>query len=200
MIGAILALIGIRNLWYHSSHFLESANNTNKGYQGPSVPIRFPPDQLRRNCESPFTSHKIRQSNFLQVLILYVMNPPVSNAIQGAYLVAVFFSGITFGALAIVFKELTEGLGCFLGGFCASMWLLCLKPGGLLTDVNSKCGFIAGISVGFYALSFSQYTRPHGLIVSTAISGGTAVSLGIDCFSRAGLKEFWLYIWGKFIH
>lgn len=125
------------------------------------------------------------------------MNPPVSNAIQGAYLVAVFFSGITFGALAIVFKELTEGLGCFLGGFCASMWLLCLKPGGLLTDVSSKSGFIAGISVGFYALSFSQYTRPHGLIVSTAISGGTTVSLGIDCFSRAGLKEFWLYIWGK---
>ncbi|KAA8641833.1 hypothetical protein EYZ11_006649 [Aspergillus tanneri] len=129
------------------------------------------------------------------VLIIYVMSPPVRDAIQGAYLVAVFFTGITFGALAIVFKELTEGLGCLLGGFCSSMWLLSLKPGGLLTETDSKSGFIGAFSVVFYALSFSQYTRPYGLIVSTGISGGTAVALGIDCFSRAGLKEFWLYMW-----
>lgn len=100
------------------------------------------------------------------------MNPPVSNAFQGAYLVAVFFSGMTFGALSIVFKELTGGLGCLLGGFCSSMWLLCLKPGGLLTETSTKAGFIAAISVGFHGLSFSHYTRPHALIVCTAISGG----------------------------
>lgn len=125
------------------------------------------------------------------------MSPPVTNAVQGAYLVAVFFTGLTFGALAIVFKELTEGLGCLLGGFCFSMWLMALKPGGLLTKTSSKCGFIAAITVGVYVLSFSQYTRTYGLIVSTAFSGGAALALGIDCFSRAGLKEFWLYIWGK---
>jgi hypothetical protein len=125
------------------------------------------------------------------------MNPPVRVAVQGAYLVAIFFTGITFGALSIVFKELTEGLGCLLGGFCLSMWLLSLKPGGLLTDDGSKSGFIGAISVGIYALSFTHYTRPYALIGSTAAAGGTAVALGIDCFSRAGLKEFWLYIWGK---
>lgn len=132
-----------------------------------------------------------------QVLIVYVMNPPVRVAVQGAYLVAIFFTGITFGALSIVFKELTEGLGCLLGGFCLSMWLLSLKPGGLLTDDGSKSGFIGAISVGIYALSFTHHTRPYALIGSTAAAGGTAVALGIDCFSRAGLKEFWLYIWGK---
>jgi hypothetical protein len=130
-------------------------------------------------------------------LIVYVMNPPVRVAVQGAYLVAIFFTGVTFGALSIVFKELTEGLGCLLGGFCVSMWLLCLRPGGLLTDTNAKAGFIGAISVAFYALSFSHHTRPYGLIVSAGVSGGTAVALGIDCYSRAGLKEFWLYIWGK---
>ncbi|KNG89085.1 hypothetical protein ANOM_003431 [Aspergillus nomiae NRRL 13137] len=129
------------------------------------------------------------------VLIVYVMNPPVRVAVQGAYLVAIFFTAVTFGALALVFKELTEGLGCLLGGFCSSMWLLSLKPGGLLTQTNSKSGFIGAISVAFYALSFSHYTRPYGLMASTGISGGTAVALGIDCFSRAGWKEFWLYIW-----
>ncbi|KAE8423167.1 hypothetical protein BDV36DRAFT_279386 [Aspergillus pseudocaelatus] len=123
------------------------------------------------------------------------MNPPVRVAVQGAYLVAIFFTGVTFGALSLVFKELTEGLGCLLGGFCCSMWLLSLKSGGLLTQTDAKSGFIGAISVAFYALSFSHYTRPYGLMASTGISGGTAVALGIDCFSRAGWKEFWLYIW-----
>ncbi|KAE8148590.1 hypothetical protein BDV25DRAFT_141643 [Aspergillus avenaceus] len=142
-----------------------------------------------------FLSTAFLTSVGVAVLIVYVMSPPVRAAVQGAYLVAVFFTGVTFGAVSIVFKELTEGLGCALGGFCSSMWLLSLKPGGLLTDKDAKSGFIAAISLSFYALSFSHYTRPYGLMVSTGISGGTAVSLGIDCFSRAGLKEFWLYIW-----
>ncbi|OGM42594.1 hypothetical protein ABOM_009609 [Aspergillus bombycis] len=158
--GAVLAIIGIRNLWiqvFLSTAFLAAIGVT--------------------------------------VLIVYVMNPPVRVAVQGAYLVAIFFTAVTFGALSLVFKELTEGLGCLLGGFCSSMWLLSLKPGGLLTQTDSKSGFIGAISVTFYALSFSHYTRPYGLMASTGISGGTAVALGIDCFSRAGWKEFWLYIW-----
>ncbi|KAL3463962.1 hypothetical protein BJX64DRAFT_255965 [Aspergillus heterothallicus] len=158
--GAVLALIGVRNLWIQV--FLSSAFLTSIG---------------------------------VTVLIVYVMSPPVRTAIQGAYLVAIFFTGITFGALAIVFKELAEGLGCLLGGFCTSMWLLSTKSGGLLTATDAKTGFIGAISVSFYAISFSHYTRPYGLIVSTSIAGGTAVSLGIDCYSKAGLKEFWLYLW-----
>ncbi|KKK21980.1 hypothetical protein ARAM_006581 [Aspergillus rambellii] len=120
-----------------------------------------------------FLSSAFLTSLGVTVLIVYVMSPPVRVAIQGAYLVAIFFTGITFGALSIVFKELTEGLGY----------------------TNARTGFIGAISVGFYAISFSHYTRPYGLIASTAIAGGTAVALGIDCFSKAGLKEFWLYIW-----
>lgn len=133
----------------------------------------------------------------LQVLIVYVMDPPVRDAIQGAYLVAIFFTGITFGGLAIVFKEIAEGLGCLLGGFCTSMWLLCTRSGGLLRTTDAKTGFIAAISVAFYAVSFSHYTRLYGLISATSIAGGTAFALGIDCYSKAGLKEFWLYIWCK---
>ncbi|KAL5002806.1 hypothetical protein BDV10DRAFT_85032 [Aspergillus recurvatus] len=158
--GAVLALVGVRNLWVHV--FLSSAFLTSLG---------------------------------VTVLIVYVMNPPVRVAIQGAYLVAIFFTGITFGALAIVFKELAEGLGCLLGGFCTSMWLLCTRSGGLIEASDAKTGFIGAISVAFYAVSFSHYTRPYGLIVSTSIAGGTIVSLGIDCYSKAGLKEFWLYLW-----
>jgi hypothetical protein len=129
------------------------------------------------------------------VLIMYVMNPPVSNAVQGAYVVAVAMTGLILGGAAIVFTEITEGLGCLLGGFCFSMWLLVLKPGGLLTATSSKSIFIAAFTLAVFATSFSHYTRPYGLIVSISFAGATVVVLGIDCFSRAGLKEFWAYLW-----
>jgi len=125
------------------------------------------------------------------------MNPPVRNAIQGAYFVAAFLTGLIFGALCLVFKEITEGLGCILGGFCLSMWMLTLKSGGLFSVAGAKGAFIGAFSAGAYALFFTRYTRPYALMASTAFSGSTAVVLGIDCFSRAGLKEFWLYIWGN---
>jgi hypothetical protein len=94
------------------------------------------------------------------VLIMYVMNPPVSNAVQGAYVVAVAMTGLILGGAAIVFTEMTEGLGCLLGGFCFSMWLLVLKPGGLLTATSSKSIFIAAFTLAVFATSFSHYTRP----------------------------------------
>jgi hypothetical protein len=125
------------------------------------------------------------------------MSPPVTNAVQGGYLVAVFFTGAVFGGLSLVFKEICEGLGCLLGGFCLSMWFLALKSGGLLTESGPKAGMIIAFTVGFYLLSFSHYTRAYGLIGCTSFSGATALVLGVDCYSRAGLKEFWLYIWGK---
>lgn len=128
---------------------------------------------------------------------MYVMHPPVQDAVQGGYFVAVFCTGVIFGGLALIFHEITEGLGCLLGGFCLSMWLLELKPGGLLTASGSKGALIGAISAGIYATSFNHYTRPYSLIGSTSFAGATAIVLGIDCFSQAGLKEFWLYLWGK---
>ncbi len=124
--------------------------------------------------------------------------PAVSNAIQGAYFVAAVVTGIIFGIGAIVFTEVTEGLGCLLGGYCLSMWFLTLRPGGLLRSTTQKAIFIAAFSLGVYALSFSRFTRPYGLIGSTSFAGASAVILGIDCFSRAGLKEFCMYLWCKY--
>lgn len=131
------------------------------------------------------------------VLIEYVMHPPISNGIQGAYFVAACATGAVFGAVAIVFADVTEGLGCFLGGFCLSMWFLVLKPGGLISTTAGKAIFIACFTVGTFALYISHYTRPYGLIGSTSFAGATVVILGVDCFSRAGLKEFWLYLWSE---
>lgn len=150
---------------------------------------------LKNKWLHPYLSSAYLASLAVTVLILYVMNLPVSNAVQGAYFVAIITTGLIIGGAALVFKEMTEGLGCLLGGFCLSMWFLVLSPGGLLTSTRSISAFIVAFSLAAYATSFSHYTRPYGLIGSCSFSGATVVILGIDCFSRAGLKEFWAYIW-----
>lgn len=133
----------------------------------------------------------------VSVLIIYVMHPPISNAIQGAYFVAAFVTGMIFGGGSVIFTDVTEGLGCLLGGFCLSMWFLVLTPGGLITSTAGKAIFIACFTLGLFGFYISHWTRAYGLIGATSFAGATVVVLGIDCFSRAGLKEFWLYIWGK---
>lgn len=129
------------------------------------------------------------------VLIVYLMSPPVTNALQGGFFVAVFISGLIFGALSLVFTDITDGLGCLLGGFCISMWFLTLKEDGLIRSTSGRAIFIACVSFATFCLSFSHYTRTYGLIACISFAGATIAVLGIDCFSRAGLKEFWLYLW-----
>lgn len=142
-----------------------------------------------------FLSAAYLSSLSVLVLIIYVINPPTSNAVQGAYFVGVFMTGIIFGAGALVFKDITEGLGCLLGGFSLSMWFLTLKEGGLVSSTGGKAIVIAVFCVLSWSLSFSHHTRAYGLIGSTSFSGATALVLGVDCFSKAGLKEFWVYVW-----
>lgn len=129
------------------------------------------------------------------VLIVYVMNPQHSNAIQGAYMVAAVVTGLIFGAVSLVFQEVTEGLGCMLGSFCFAMWLLVLAPGGIIHSTAGRGILIGVITVVGFALSFSHHTRMYALLLCTSFAGATITILGVDCFSRAGLKEFWLYLW-----
>ena len=77
------------------------------------------------------------------------------------------------------------------------MWLMVLKPGGLITSTAGKAIFISGFTAAGFAVYVSHYTRTYGIIGCASFAGATAIVLGIDCFSRAGLKEFWLYIWSK---
>ncbi|KAF2736942.1 hypothetical protein EJ04DRAFT_138868 [Polyplosphaeria fusca] len=142
-----------------------------------------------------FSSTAYLTSLAVSVLIVYLMSPPVTDAVQGAFFVAAFFTGIIFGGLSLVFSDITDGLGCLLGGFCLSMWFLSLKEGGLIASATGRAIFISVMSFAGFSLSFSHYTRNHGLIVSISFSGATITMLGIDCLSCAGWKEFWLYLW-----
>lgn len=131
----------------------------------------------------------------ITVLVVYVMVIPVSNGSQGAYVAAAVLPAVFVGVLTSwFFKEITECLACALGGFCFSMWLLCLHDGGLLSGV-SKVIFIVVLSLAGFATYFTRWTRDWALMITISFNGATAVVLGIDCFSLAGLKEFWAYVW-----
>ncbi|KZL79677.1 sulfite exporter family protein [Colletotrichum incanum] len=131
----------------------------------------------------------------IAVLVVYVMVVPVSNASQGAYVVAAVLPAVFAGVLSSwFFKEITECLACALGGFCFAMWLLCLHDGGLLSGIG-KVVFIIVFSLAGFATYFTRWTRDWALMITISFSGATATVLGIDCFSRAGLKEFWAYVW-----
>ncbi|EHK19837.1 uncharacterized protein TRIVIDRAFT_47019, partial [Trichoderma virens Gv29-8] len=131
----------------------------------------------------------------ISVLIVCTMNVPVSLGIQGAYVVAIALSGCALGAASLIFKESTEGLGCALGGFSLSMWFLCLASGGLLHDTIGRAIFISCFSVLGFGFYFSRYTRYWATIILMSFGGATVIVLGIDCYSRVGLKEFWAYVW-----
>ena len=150
---------------------------------------------IKNRWVQTFLSSGFLTSLSVTVLVVYVMKPPVRPAVQGAYMVAAVVTGLVFGAGSLVFKEITEGLGCLLGGFCLSMWVLTLRPGGTVHSTGGKVILIVAFTVAAYSTSFSHYTRPHGIIGATSFAGATAAVLGFDCFTRAGLKEFWLYIW-----
>ena len=134
----------------------------------------------------------------ITVLVIYVMTPPVTDAVQGAYFVAAFMTGLIFGGFSLIFRDVTGGFGCLVGGFCMAMWFLCLKPDGLITDTIGKAIMIGVFSAAFWALAFSKYTRTWGIIFCTAFGGAMITIIGIDCFTRAGLKEFWIYIWSAY--
>ncbi|KAM0436879.1 hypothetical protein ACHAPT_002592 [Fusarium lateritium] len=150
---------------------------------------------IRNRMVHTFFSTAFSAALGVTVLIVYVMKPEVSDGLQGGYVVAVVLSGCLLGAASMFFREITEGLGCALGGFCVSMWLLCLVPGGLLGPVVSKAIFIACFTFGGFAFYFSHYTRDWALILMVSFAGATVTVIGIDAFSRAGLKEFWAYVW-----
>ncbi|KAI5200002.1 hypothetical protein E4T38_06699 [Aureobasidium subglaciale] len=120
----------------------------------------------------------------------------IDDATQGGYLVAIILPSILLAFLSQKYcVTVSRILGCFLGGFCFCMWLEVLSPGGVISSSNGLAILIMITSVAGCVPLYFQKTRDPALIISSAFSGATALVLGIDCFSRAGLKEFWVYTW-----
>jgi len=127
-----------------------------------------------------------------------VQTSGASDGTGAGYVLAVILPALLFGGIAALCRvRRAESLGCFVGGFCLSMWFLCLKQGGLIQNKIGRSIFIVIMTVSIGSLGVFKVTRRPALIACMPFAGATVLVLGIDCFTRAGLKEFWIYNWGK---
>jgi hypothetical protein len=132
--------------------------------------------------------------------MLFLEKPDDPRGKQIGYSVGPILAGATIGGLFSLFAPRSRVVTTFLAGFCLSMWFMCLKSGGLVPTTAGKTVFIFVMTALVGITQFFKLTRGPAQLVSVTFTGSTALILGVDCFTRAGLKEFWLYIWGNFTH
>lgn len=142
--------------------------------------------------------------------ILRSINPP-SSTLRGMFVLSSFVAGVAGGGFAIFFWQATKYLIGAWGGLAFGLWVQCFRDGGLIRPVGIR--WLLFISMWRYSpcerlslmhcavcavIGFVLCTIPkihyQVLLVATAIVGSTAVILGVDCFTTAGLKEVRLVI------
>ncbi|KAF8507000.1 hypothetical protein F5888DRAFT_1798214 [Russula emetica] len=157
---------------------------------------------------SAFLGHKNRWSSFFLIGfytlslvcfslivkfgILRSVNPP-SSTLRGMFVLSSFVAGVAGGGFAIFFWQATKYLIGAWGGLAFGLWVQCFRDGGLIRPVGIRwLLFITCAVIGFVLCTIPKI-HYQVLLVATAIVGSTAVILGVDCFTTAGLKEF--YMW-----
>jgi hypothetical protein len=109
------------------------------------------------------------------------------------FVLSSFVAGVAGGGFAIFFWQATKYLIGAWGGLAFGLWVQCFRDGGLIRPVGIRwLLFITCAVIGFVLCTIPRI-HYQVLLVATAIVGSTAVILGVDCFSTAGLKEF--YMW-----
>ncbi|KAL0578736.1 hypothetical protein V5O48_003292 [Marasmius crinis-equi] len=157
---------------------------------------------------SAFWGHKNRWTSFFLIgfytlsLVCFVLilkfgvlpavNPP-NKTVRGMFVLATSIAGIAGGAIAIFFwKAARYGIGAW-GGFAVGLWIQCFHNGGLIKPIGFRWILYIGCAVVGFTLCTIPKIHYHVLLTSTAFVGASALMLGIDCFTTANLKEF--YVW-----
>ncbi|KAJ7706293.1 hypothetical protein B0H17DRAFT_621801 [Mycena rosella] len=118
---------------------------------------------------------------------------PPSNVLRGLFVLASAVAGIAGGGISIFFWKASRYFIGGWGGFALALWIQCFHNGGIITPVGFRWIFYIGCGVVGFVLCTIPKIHYHILLISTAIVGSSAFMLGVDCFTTAGLKEF--YIW-----
>ncbi|KAF7985291.1 hypothetical protein HWV62_6449 [Athelia sp. TMB] len=135
--------------------------------------------------------------------VLGDINPP-SETLRGLFVFACFVAGVAGGGISIFFWKSTKYFIGAWGGLALGLWIECFKDGGLIHQVGIRWIMYIGNhrilltpTIALAALGFVLCTIPklhlHVLLVSTAFVGSSAFVLGVDCYTTAGLKEFYLW-------
>ncbi|KAG8963825.1 hypothetical protein FRC03_002509, partial [Tulasnella sp. 419] len=124
--------------------------------------------------------------------ILQAVNPP-SKAVRGLFLLACAVAGVAGGGISIFFWQHSKYFIGAWGGLAFSWWIQCLHNGGVIKPVGFRWLFFIACAVIGFVLCTIPKIHYHILLVSTAAVGATAFILGVDCFTTAGLKEFYVH-------
>lgn len=157
---------------------------------------------------SAFWGHKNRWTSFfligfytlslvcivliLKFGVLPAVNPP-SKTLRGMFVLSCVIAGTAGGAIAIFFWKAARYCIGGWGGFALALWIQCFHDGGLVKPIAFRWIMYIGCAVVGFVLCTIPKIHYHVLLVSTAFVGSSAFMLGVDCFTTAGLKEF--YIW-----
>lgn len=157
---------------------------------------------------SAFLGHKNRWTSFfligfytlalvclvliLKFGVLDQVHPP-SKTLRGLFVLACAVAGGAGGAITIFFWKLSRYLIGGWGGFALGLFIQCFRNGGLIRDIGYRWIMYIGIGVVGFCICTIPKIHYQVMLVSTGFVGATAVMLGIDCFTTAGLKEF--YMW-----
>ncbi|KAI9445092.1 hypothetical protein H4582DRAFT_2108841 [Lactarius indigo] len=177
--GLPSAFLGHKNRWSaYSSHIFSSL--TLLGFQDVFFLIGF------------YTLSLICFALIVKFGILRSVNPP-STTLRGMFVLSSFVAGIAGGGFSIFFWKTTKYFIGAWGGFAFGLWIQCFRDGGLIRPLGIRwLMFIACSVIGFVLCTIPRI-HYQVLLVATAIVGASVVMLGADCFSTAGLKEF--YVW-----
>ncbi|KIJ68563.1 hypothetical protein HYDPIDRAFT_24823 [Hydnomerulius pinastri MD-312] len=157
---------------------------------------------------SAFWGHKNRWTSFFLIgfytlsLVCFVLivkfgilpaiNPP-NKTLQGMFVLACAIAGIMGGAFTIFFWKATKYFIGAWGGFAFGLWIQCFRDGGLITSVGLRWILYIACGVVAFVLCTIPKLHWHMLLLATAFVGSSAFILGVDCYTTAGLKEF--YVW-----
>lgn len=124
--------------------------------------------------------------------VLPAVNPP-SKTVRGMFVLASAVAGIAGGGISIFFwKAARYGIGGW-GGFSLALFINCLNAGGVVKPIGYRWILYMGCAVVGFVLCTIPKIHYHVLLTSTAFVGASALMLGVDCYTTAGLKEF--YVW-----
>ncbi|KDN52975.1 hypothetical protein K437DRAFT_134236 [Tilletiaria anomala UBC 951] len=115
-----------------------------------------------------------------------------SPGLRGVFLVACVVIGAIGGILALIFRYSSTLLTACLGGFALGLLLQATRDGGLIRKFGMRYALYFGCTALTFGLHLIVRLQRPVIILSTALTGATAVILGVDCFTTAGLKEFYV--------
>ncbi|WVQ85089.1 hypothetical protein IAT38_007253 [Cryptococcus sp. DSM 104549] len=118
---------------------------------------------------------------------------PPNRTLRGLYLLACIISSFIGAGLGIFFFNFAKYWVSAAGGFCFGWFLLATRQGGLIQSVLGRWGLLGSLTVVAFVASLPKVMNPHMMLASTGWMGATAFVLGADCYTRAGLKEFYIY-------